>query len=170
MQFINHYGFTQRLHSDQGRNCTLAKGDKTITKPCHPMGNGQTERTLDGTLLGMLSTLSANEKSNWKHIVAPVVHAYNCTKNSSNAVSILPHLLSSAETSYRFSPGSKRGCPLVRVMRLLYQSWVIVFIVHGTCRVLIRIILQGLRGLKRNYDRKNRVACRVVYLCTYVFM
>ena len=76
MQFINHYGFTQRLHSDQGRNCTLAKGDKTITKPCHPMGNGQTERTLDGTLLGMLSTLSANEKSNWKHIVAPVVHAF----------------------------------------------------------------------------------------------
>ncbi|MGL4645552.1 MAG: hypothetical protein ACRCVL_00305, partial [Cetobacterium sp.] len=33
------------------------------------------------TLLQMLGTLSTKEKSHWKDIVKPLVHAYNCTRN-----------------------------------------------------------------------------------------
>ena len=44
------------------------------------MGNGQTER-FNHTLLDMLGTLKEDKKRNWKAHVAPVVHAYNCTRN-----------------------------------------------------------------------------------------
>lgn len=35
------------------------------------------------TLLGMLGTLEANEKKDWKSHVAPLVHSYNCTRHDS---------------------------------------------------------------------------------------
>ena len=47
--FICHYGFPARFHSDQGRNfmsktikqlCLLAAVEKSHTTPYHPMGNG----------------------------------------------------------------------------------------------------------------------------------
>ena len=89
--FIVHYGFPARLHSDQGRNfeskvirdlCKIAGVRKSRTTPYHPMGNGMCER-FNQTLLAMLGTLTIQEKANWKSHVAPLVHAYNATKHES---------------------------------------------------------------------------------------
>ena len=93
--FIVHYGFPARIHSDQGRNfesslikelCTLAGVEKTRTSPCHPMGNGMTER-FNQTLLNMLGTLENHQKEDWKTYVAPLVHSYNSTKHDSTGYS-----------------------------------------------------------------------------------
>lgn len=52
-KFIVHYGFPNRLHSEQGRNftsnvikelCRLAVVHQSGTTPYHPMGNGMVER------------------------------------------------------------------------------------------------------------------------------
>jgi transposase InsO family protein len=89
--FIVHYGFMERLHSDQGRNfesqivahlCNLAGIEKSRTTPYHPMGNGMTER-FNQSLLNMLGTLEEEQKIDWKAYVAPLVHAYNCTRHES---------------------------------------------------------------------------------------
>lgn len=83
--FIVHYGFPARIHSDQGRTfesslikelCTLAGVEKTRTSPYHPMGNGMTER-FNKTLLNMLGTLENHQKEDWKTYVAPLVHSHN---------------------------------------------------------------------------------------------
>lgn len=89
--FITHYGFPSRIHSDQGPNfeselikdlCELAGISKSHTTPYHPMGNGQVER-FNSTLLKMLGTLEESAKSDWKSHVAPMVHAYNVTIHKS---------------------------------------------------------------------------------------
>jgi transposase InsO family protein len=94
-KFIVHYGFPERLHSDQGRNfeskvieclCKLASVRKSRTTPYHPMGNGIVER-FNRTLLGMLRTLTDEEKRRWKHHIPALVHAYNCTKHSTTGFS-----------------------------------------------------------------------------------
>ena len=94
-RFIVHYGFPERLHSDQGRNfeskiidqlCKLAGTTKSRTTPYHPSGNGMCER-FNRTLLQMLATLPEREKRNWKDALAPVVHAYNSTKHESTGFS-----------------------------------------------------------------------------------
>ena len=94
-QFIVHYGFPARLHSDQGRNfesnvikelCSLAGVKKSRTTPYHPMGNGMVER-FNQTLLNMLGTLEDRQKEDWKSFVAPLVHAYNATKHDSTGFS-----------------------------------------------------------------------------------
>ena len=88
--FVNHYGMPQRLHSDKGANfvgkvitemCKLLGIDRSTTSPYHPMGNGQCEK-FNSSLLSMLGTLPATKKSRWVEYVKPLVHAYNCTKNS----------------------------------------------------------------------------------------
>lgn len=86
--FIVHYGFPERLHSDQGADfesntikelCQFTGVKKVRTTPYHPRGN-PVER-FNRTLLQMLGTLSAKNKMHWKDFVKPLVHAYNCTKN-----------------------------------------------------------------------------------------
>ena len=97
--FIVHYGFPARLHSDQGRNfesevikelCEIASVERSRTTPYHPQGNGMTER-FNRTLLSMLGTLEDEQKEDWKSYVAPLVHAYNATRHESTGFA--PHYL-----------------------------------------------------------------------------
>uniref|UniRef100_A0A8C6KJ83 Gypsy retrotransposon integrase-like protein 1 n=1 Tax=Nothobranchius furzeri TaxID=105023 RepID=A0A8C6KJ83_NOTFU len=86
--FLVHYGFPERLHSDQGWDfelrtikelCSLLGIRKVRTSPYHPRGN-PVER-YNRTLLSMLGTLQATEKHHWRDFVKPLTHSYNCTKN-----------------------------------------------------------------------------------------
>ncbi|KAL6488151.1 hypothetical protein MHYP_G00047770 [Metynnis hypsauchen] len=86
--FIVHYGFPEKLHSDQGPDfesktirelCELAGIHKVRTTPYHPRGN-PVER-FNRTLLSMLGTLRTEDKTHWRDFVKTLVHAYNCTKH-----------------------------------------------------------------------------------------
>ena len=94
-QFIVHYGFPARIHSDQGQTfesnlikelCSIAEVEKSRTTPYHAMGNGQVER-FNQTLLQMLGTLEEYQKSDWKAHVPTLVHAYNATIHDSTGYS-----------------------------------------------------------------------------------
>ena len=82
--FIMHYGFPARLHSDQGRilrakssRSCVSRGDtEERHHPLPPLGNGQCER-FNRTLLEMLDTLETDQKVDWKMHVAPLVHIRN---------------------------------------------------------------------------------------------
>ena len=93
--FILHYGFPEKIISDQGRNfeselighlCQLAGVQKLRTSPYHPQTNRQCER-FNGTLLNMLGTLTPEQKKDWKSHVPALVHAYNCTRNTATGFS-----------------------------------------------------------------------------------
>lgn len=97
--FILHYGFPKRLHSDQAGNfcgklirelCAITGMQKSRTTSYHPMGNGMCER-FNRTLLSMLGTLEDSQKADWKAHVGAMVHAYNCTKHESTGYA--PYLL-----------------------------------------------------------------------------
>ena len=97
--FIRHYSFPARIHSDQGRNfeisiikelSKIAGIRKSRTTPYHPMGNRQVER-FNQTFLQMLSTLDEEQKQDWKTYVLSVVQAYNSTKHDTTGFS--PHYL-----------------------------------------------------------------------------
>lgn len=92
--FIVHYGIPTRLHSDQGANfeselikelCVLMNMKKSHTTPYHPQGNAGPER-FNRTLLNMLGTLEADQKTNWKKYVNSLVFAYNCTPHEATRV------------------------------------------------------------------------------------
>lgn len=93
--FVVHYGFPARIHSDQGRNfesnlikelCSISGTEKTRTTPYHAMGNGMVER-FNQTLLKMLGTLDDHQKTDWKEHVPSLVHAYNATHHGSTGFS-----------------------------------------------------------------------------------
>ena len=93
--FIVHYGIPLKIHTDQGPQfessiikelCSIMGIDKSRTTPYHPMGNGACER-FNRTLLKMLSSLENSQKSDWKSYIAPIVHAYNCTKQETTGQS-----------------------------------------------------------------------------------
>lgn len=94
-QFIRHYGFPQKIISDQGPNfeaqlfkdlCDIARIEKVRTTPYHPQGNGLCER-FNSTLLNMLGTLSPEQKVDWKSHLLTMCHAYNSTVHSSTGFS-----------------------------------------------------------------------------------
>ena len=93
--FICHYGFPQRIHSDQGRNfvsklfhemCKMAGISKSRTSPYHAMGNGLVER-YNRTLINMLGCLDPKKKADWKNHLNAITHAYNCTKHEATGYS-----------------------------------------------------------------------------------
>ena len=88
-EFFVHYGLCKTLHSDQGQCfeseiikelCSLTGIAKSRTSPYRPPGNGACER-MNRTLISMLSTLSPQQKSDWKSHIASMVHSYNCTRH-----------------------------------------------------------------------------------------
>ena len=93
--FVVHYGFPGRIHSDQGGSfenkiiqelCKFTGMTKSRTSPYHPSGNGMTER-YNSSLLNMLGTLDPSVKQEWHTRVSSLVHAYNCTPHSVTQVS-----------------------------------------------------------------------------------
>ena len=91
---ISHYGWPERLHSDQGKDfeskviaelCKLGNIRKSRTTPYHPQGN-PVER-FNRTLLNMLGTLHESQKREWRKYVKPLTHAYNCTVNETTGYS-----------------------------------------------------------------------------------
>ena len=95
--FFVHYGFPEKILSDQGRNfesvliselCELNQIKKLRTTPYRPEGNGFCER-FNRTLISMLGTLPADFKSKWPQHISTLTYAYNCTR--SNATGFSPY-------------------------------------------------------------------------------
>ena len=85
--FIVHFGIPNRIHSDHGANfesrtiselCKLIGIKKSHTTPYHQEGNAGPER-FNRTLLNMLGTLEADQKSDWRKYINSLVYYYNCT-------------------------------------------------------------------------------------------
>ena len=97
--FFMHYGFSEKILSDQGRNfesaliselCELTQIRKLRTTPYRPEENGSCER-FNRTLISMLGTLPEDFKSEWPQHISTLTYAYNCTR--SNATGFSPYYL-----------------------------------------------------------------------------
>ena len=97
--FFVHYGFPEKILSDQGWNfesvliselCELAQIRKLKTTPYRPEGNGSCER-FNRTLISMLGTLPDDFKNKWPNHISTLVYAYNCTR--SNVTGFSPYYL-----------------------------------------------------------------------------
>ena len=122
--FILHYGFPEKIITDQGRNfeselighlCQLAGVQKLRTSPYHPQTNAQCER-FNVTLLNMLGTLTPEQKKDWKGHVPALVHAYNCTRNAATGYS--PYFLLfgreprlPVDVEFELQRGGQKGSP-----------------------------------------------------------
>ena len=94
-KFIVHYGLPEKILSDEGWTfetqlvadlCKLMGTQKLWTSAYHPQTNCQCER-FNSTLVGMLGILPPEKKSEWKNHSGTLVHAYNCTWNSTTGFS-----------------------------------------------------------------------------------
>ena len=97
--FFVHYGFPEKILSDQGRNfesvliselCELTQIKKLKTTPYRPEGNGSCER-FNRTQISMLGTLLADFKRKWPQHISTLTYAYNCTR--SNTTGFSPYYL-----------------------------------------------------------------------------
>ena len=97
--FFVHYGFPEKILSDQGQNfeslliselCKLTQIKKHRTTPYRPEGNGSCER-FNRTLISMVGTLPEDFKSKWPQHISTLTYAYNCT--CSNATGFSPYYL-----------------------------------------------------------------------------
>ena len=156
-QFVVHYGIPERVHSDQGASfegkiikhlCQLLGMKKSRTTPYHPQGDGITER-FNRTLLSMLKTLDASGKASWKDHVAPLVHAYNCTRHESTHFS--PYFLMFGRTP-RLPVDIFLGCPveLPSSVSSLKER------LENAYKVASDVVKQAAGRQKQNYDRKVR--------------
>ena len=98
-KFFVHYGFPEKILSDQGRNfesnliaelCKLVQIKKLRMTPYRPEENRSCERFIK-TLISMTGTLPEELKINWPQHVSTLTHAYNCTRN--NATGFSPYFL-----------------------------------------------------------------------------
>ena len=89
-QFLRHYGFPQKILTDQGpgfesqlfqKLMSMARIEKLRTTSYHPQTNGHCER-FNSTLMNMLGTLTPDQKKDWKSHLLTMCHAYNSTQHS----------------------------------------------------------------------------------------
>ena len=96
-KFFVHYGFPEKILSDQGRNfesnliaelCKLVQIKKLRTTPYRLEGNGSCER-FNRTLISMIGMLPEELKINWPQHVSTLTHAYNCTRNNATGLVLI---------------------------------------------------------------------------------
>lgn len=160
--FFIHYGFPERLHSDQGRDfestlikelCSLLGIKKTRTTPYHPRGN-PVER-FNRTLLEMLGTLEEEDKTRWRDFVQPLVHAYNCTRNDTTGFS--PYQLMFGrqpklpiDIAFGLNPGGQSKMSHSEYVKKLAES------LKESYRLATEHSLQNALHNKHRFDRKVR--------------
>ncbi|KAL0150798.1 hypothetical protein M9458_053880, partial [Cirrhinus mrigala] len=161
--FFIHYGFPERLHSDQGRDleslvikdlCQLLGIKKSRTTPYHPRGN-PVER-FNRTFLEMLGTLSEENKSS-----LPLDLAFGLTPKNPGKVShteYVKKLKESLQESYRLAIEQSHRTAKRNKQR--YDSKVRESILEPGDKVLVRNV--GIRGKHKIADKWSKMVYRIV--------